>query len=132
LLLPLGIGGASFIGMWRVPLRWLLSIVVCFAYVGGTTVQAMPITSPAFATVSGPMPGCSDMAMDPDTGAPVPHKGLTPECVKLRQCLGVPDRHMQASLVEVPVSYARVAYWLVDLHRRGVSLVPAPFPPKPV
>lgn len=126
-------GSAIFSSMWRVPLQWLLSIVVCLAFVGGTTVQAMPMTDPAFGVAaSGPMPGCSDMAIDHETGAPVPHKGLTPDCVKLMQCLGVPDRRANANLIEHSVGYARVAYWTVDRRLNGVSRVPAPFPPKPV
>lgn len=120
--------------LWRL-LRWLVLVLVGLAFLGGTTIQALPpsnmaVMGKASAT---PMPGCakmaSSMAQDTDTPTPVsPHKGITPDCVKLTQCLGVPDLPMQPQLAQATVAYVAIAYWRPVHLLDGLSPVPAPFP----
>ncbi len=115
--------------MWQRPLRCLASLFVVLAFLGGTTMQAMPLDNPSLmATMGTAMPGCAAMAMD-HSDAPA-QKGLTPSCVKLMQCLGVPVGPTRVSLAAVPIRYAAVTYWPVAQHLDGVSLMPSPFPPK--
>ncbi len=119
------------LAMWKRSLRWLILVLVGLAFLGGTTVQAMPPSSvAAVATADNPMPGCAEMPMAQETNAPVPHKGITPDCVKLMQCLGTPDRVVKTWLNEAPVTYAAVAYWSTDHPLTGLSHPPSPFPPR--
>lgn len=119
------------LAMWKRSLRWLILVLVGLAFLGGTTVQAMPPSSvAAVATADGPMPGCAEMPMVHDTNAPVPHKGITPDCLKLMQCLGTPERIVKTWLNEAPVTYAAVVYWPTDGRLSGLSYPPSPFPPK--
>lgn len=118
--------------MRRRLLRWLVLVLVGLAYLGGATVQALPPSGMVESVKAGnPMPGCTEMGMTHDAGAPAtPHKGITPDCVKLTQCLGIPDLPVQARLDPAPVTYAAVAYWSPDRRLSGLSPTPAPFPPK--
>ena len=97
-------------------------MLVALAFVGGATVQAMPPTDVAHAA----MPGCAEIAMSHDTDAPGSAKGLTPDCVKSMQCLGIPSSLTRTSMIEAPISYGPVAYWSVDRPLNGVSVVPFP------
>ncbi len=119
------------LAMWKRSLRWLVLVLVGLAFLGGTTVQAMPPSSvAAVATASNLMPGCTEMPMAHEKNTPAPHKGITPDCVKLMQCLGTPDRPVEAWLNEAPVTYAAVAYWSTDCRLSGLSYPPSPFPPR--
>ena len=90
------------VGIMRVRfVRWLVSMLVVLAFVGGTTVQAMPLNA-------GPveaMQGCVEMAMTLDAGGAAPSKGMTPDCVKSMQCLCIPDSPTRTSMIQAPVSY---------------------------
>jgi len=112
----------------------MMLLLVGLAFLGGTTVQALPPSSMAvMAKASVSMPGCAEMAgMAQDTGVPPasPHKGITPDCVKLMQCLGIPDLPVQARLNAAPVAYAAVAYWSPSRPLGGLSPEPTPFPPR--
>lgn len=119
------------LAMWKRSLRWLVLVLVGLAFLGGTTVQAMPPSSvAALATASNLMPGCAEMPMAHEKNMPAPHKGITPDCVKLMQCLGTPDRPVDGWLNEAPVTYAAVAYWSTDWRLSGLSYPPSPFPPR--
>ena len=120
-----------FRGMWRRPIRYLVLVLVGLAFLGGTTVQAMPPSGMAgMGMASTPMPGCMDAAMAHDTGAPTSHQGITPDCLKMTQCLGVPAMPVQARLAAAPVAYAAVAYWSPYHRLSGRSPEPTPFPPR--
>ena len=121
--------------MLRRPLRLLVLVLVGLAFLGGTTLQALPPSSMAAmaeASVAA-MPDCAEMAgMAQDTGVPAApmHKGITPDCVKMTQCLGVPDLPVQPRLAQAAVTYVAVAYWSPDRRMAGRSPSPTPFPPR--
>lgn len=108
--------------------RWFVSILVVLALIGGTTVQAMPPADVAHAAT----PDCAEMAMGHGADASSPSKGMTPDCMKSMQCLGIADRARWTSMVEAPVSYGPVVYWSVDNRLNGVSIPPPASPPRPV
>ncbi len=103
-------------------------MLVALAFVGGATMQAMPPTDVAHAAV----PGCAEMAMSHDTDAPGSSKGMTPDCVKSMQCLGIPTSPTRMSMIEAPISYGPVAYWSIDRPLNGVSVAPLPSPPRSI
>lgn len=114
--------------MWQRALRLVMLVFVGLAFLGGSTVQALPLSGMAAMAEAGtPMPCCDDAA---DTGVPGPHKGITPDCVKVMQCLGIPALPVQAWLDSAFVSYAAVSYWSPDRRLSGLSLTPSPFPPR--
>lgn len=117
--------------MWRRPFRYLVSMLVGLAFLGGASVQAMPISNATLSMKAGAMmANCVDIAMMHDTDASVPPKGMTPACVKSMQCLGIPDSPTRTSTVEEPVSYDAVAYWSVVRRLSGLSVPPPASPPK--
>lgn len=116
------------LAMWQCALRLIMLVFVGLTFLGGTTVQALPPSSMAAMAEAGtPMPCCDDAA---DTGMPGPHRGITPDCVKVMQCLGIPALPVQAWLDSTFVSYAVVSYWSPDRRLSGQSPTPSPFPPK--
>lgn len=118
--------------MWQRPIRFLMLALVGLAFLGGATVQALPPGGmPAAAAGAGFMPGCTDAAMAQDEGAPAPHKGITPDCVKVTKCLGIPSLPVRTGPASAPVTYAAAAYWTVNPLPGGLSPPPAPFPPRP-
>lgn len=129
--------GTMLLPMLRL-LRCLVLVLIGLAFLGGTTMQALPPSAAAMMAraSAAPMPGCADMAagMMRNTGAPLPaapvHKGITPDCVKLTHCLCVPDLPVQPRLAQAPVAYASVAYWSPDRRLDGRSPTPLPFPPR--
>ncbi len=118
--------------MWQHSLRCLVLLIAGLAFLGGATVQALPPSSLALSSMMGaPMPGCADAAMMPDADGSVPRHGITPDCVKLMQCLGIPALPEQARLVEARIRYATILYWTPDSVLGGLSPEPLPFPPRP-
>ena len=105
--------------------RLLIALLFGLAFVGGTTVQAMPMT-PA---PHGVMPGCAEMAPTHQADAAA---GMTPDCVKSMQCLAIPVVPARTSLDKGPGTYGSVIYWLIEGYLRGVSVPPAASPPRPV
>lgn len=100
------------------------------AFLGGTTVQALPpsgVSQPARA--DSPMPSCTDKAMA-QQDAPAPVKGITPDCVKLTKCLGIPFSPGPAAMASAPIAYAAAAYWSSNPLPGGLSPTPLPFPPR--
>jgi hypothetical protein len=117
--------------MWQRSLRCLVLLIAGLAFLGGATVQALPPSSMALSSMMGtPMPGCADAAMMPDTDGSVQHHGITPDCVKLMQCLGIPALPEQARLVEARIRYATILYWTPDRVLGGLSPEPTLFPPR--
>lgn len=102
------------------------------AFLGGTTVQALPPGSASgLVRLDGPMPGCADGAMT-QKDAPTPHKGITPDCVKLTKCLGIPFSPGQLMMTSAAVAYETAAYWSRNHLPAGLSPTPLPFPPRSV
>lgn len=130
-LIPASVG-MMFIAMLRQSPRWLVLLLVGLAFLGGTTLQALPPSSMAVtARASTPMPGCTGMAgMTQDTDSQASHKGITPDCVKLMQCLGTPDLPTQVRLADAPVTYSPVVYWSPSRIPGGLSPEPAAIPPR--
>ncbi len=117
--------------MWHRHFRCLVSLLVALAFLGGATVQAMPLSDAALtATADATMPDCTEMAMAHDTQGPVPQKGISPDCVKLMQCLGVVDGPVHARVIEASFTYASVVYWSIGRRLNSRSYPPAPFPPR--
>ncbi len=125
-------GGADVNGMWQRLLRRLVFMIVGVAFLGGATVQALPPSSLALSSaIDSAMPGCVDAAMMQDADGTVRHQGITPDCVKLMQCLGIPALPEQVRLGQARVHYAAVRYWTPDRMLGGLSPEPVPFPPRP-
>lgn len=119
--------------MWQRPIRFLMLVLVGFAFLGGATLQALPFDgTPEMVAATGSMPGCTDAAMTQDNGMPAPHKGITPDCVKLMKCLGIPSLPVKAGPALAPVAYAAATYWTANPLPGGLSPSPAPFPPRSV
>jgi len=119
--------------MWCRPFRYLVSMLVGLAFLGGASVQAMPIRNATLSIKVGTMmANCTNMAMMHDTDASEPPKGMTPDCVKSMQCLSIPDSPTRTSMIEEPVSYDAVAYWSVVRRLSGLSAPPPASPPRPV
>lgn len=115
----------------------MVLVLVGLAFLGATTLQALPPSSMAIMAKAGTfgastsMPGCTEMVgMTQDTNSPVSHRGITPDCVKLMQCLGTPDLPAQVRLADAPVTYSSVAYWSPSRIPGGLSPEPAAIPPR--
>jgi hypothetical protein len=120
-------------GMWY-RFRCLVSMLVAIAFLGAASVQAMPISDAAPPNTA-MMAGCADMSMAHDDSAPSPehgtsHKGMSPDCLKLMQCLGIPSGAVAAVVLETPVAFAFVSYWLSGTPLHGAAIPPTPFPPR--
>ena len=130
-MIPVRVGVMST-AMLRRSFRWLVLMLVGLAFLGGTTMQALPPSSMAVtAGTSTSMPGCTEMPdMTQNPSSPAPHRGITPDCVKLMQCLGTPDLPAQVRLADAPVTYASVAYGSPSRIPGGLSPEPAAIPPR--
>ena len=113
--------------------RFLLAITA-FAFLGGATLQAMPVadtqvkTSGADMAMAAGMP-CEHMDAMKGAGMPLlPCKGMTPDCIKQMGCIGFPDLP-QASVLATPVAYAVVDYRHLQQPSVGLSRKPDLFPP---
>jgi len=118
-------------------LRGLLVAVTVFAFLGGTTVQAMPVLTangvPAGMAAKASVP-CDHMTAMGQPGSAVPGhdspcKGITPECVKQMGCIGVPSVPIRVDALAAPISYVMIIYWSPQPTLGGLSLEPDLFPP---
>ena len=115
-------------------LHQLLIAITVFAFLGGATLQALPVadaqvqTSGAGIAMVAGMP-CEHMDTLKGTGIPLlPCKGITPDCIKQMGCIGFPDLP-QASVLAAPVAYAVVDYRQFRQTSAGLSRKPDLFPP---
>jgi hypothetical protein len=115
-------------------LHRLLLVVTAFAFLGGATLQAMPVadaqiqTSGAGMAMAAGMP-CEHMDTMKRAGAPLlPCKGMTADCIKQMGCIGFPDLP-QASILATPVAYAAVDYGQFRQTSVGLSRKPDLDPP---
>lgn len=115
-------------------LRRLLIVITALAFMGGATLQAMPVadaqlkTSDTHMTTATGMP-CEHMAIMKGAGAPIlPCKGITSDCIKQMGCIGFPDSP-QASVLTAPITYAVVDYRYFQQTSAGLSRKPDLFPP---
>ncbi len=116
-------------------LHRLLLVVTAFAFLGGATLQAMPVTdaqvqtSGADRAMAAGMP-CEHMDALKGAGAPLlPCKAMTPDCIKQMGCIGFPDLP-QASVLATPVAYySAVDYRYFQQTSDGLSRKPDLFPP---
>lgn len=115
-------------------LHRLLLAITAFAFLGGATLQAMPVadahvqTSGAGIAMVAGMP-CEHMDSMKGAGIPLlPCKGVTPDCIKQMGCIGFPDLP-QASVLATPVAYAVVDYRQFRQTSVGLSRKPDLFPP---
>ncbi|WP_156473849.1 MULTISPECIES: hypothetical protein [Acetobacteraceae] len=112
-------------------LRRLVFVIVGLAFMGAATVQAMPPQNAEQATsLDAAMPCCDGSVSMHPAGTTAPFKGMTPECLKTMQCLGVPDRPTQAAAIGSPVRYSMIAYSLAERVPVGRSPEPLSFPPR--
>ena len=118
-------------------LRGLLVAVTILAFLGGTTVQAMPLLTasgvPAGIAAKAGVP-CGHMAGMGQSGSAIPGhdipcKGITSDCVKQMGCIGVPSLPIRADVIAMPVSYVTITYWSPQPTLGGLSLEPDLFPP---
>ncbi|BCI69101.1 hypothetical protein [Acetobacter aceti] len=112
-------------------LRRLVLVVVGLAFMGATTVQAMPQQNVEQTTsLDASMPCCDGPVSMHPAGTTAPCKGMTPECLKVMQCLGVPDRPTQAAAIGRPVRYSVITYSVAQRIAVGRSPEPLSFPPR--
>lgn len=113
----------------------LLILATALAFLGGATLQAMPVASvqevQADATQAS-LP-CEHMAAMTQASEPTnesqPCKGVTPDCIKQMGCIGVPNLLPASEAVATLVEYATITYWSPRLMLDGVSHQPDLFPP---
>lgn len=117
-------------------LRRVAAVLTGLAFLGGAVVQALPPSDPAAMAAPAAavaMVDCDSMAMAPDRdpGAPqpMPCKGVTPDCLKSMNCIGLPNLPTLVVQVAGPVAYGHVAYWLAPAAGDGVSIEPDLLPP---
>jgi hypothetical protein len=119
-------------------LRQLLLALTAFAFLGGTTVQAMPFVQPDGAakpamamTASG---DCDQMDMsthDSSAKTSMPCKSMTVDCLLKMGCSASAVSFAATSYIQpVPIAYSTVSYSRFFAARTGRSLTPDPFPPK--
>jgi len=103
-------------------LHRLLLAVTAFAFLGGATLQAMPVadtqvkTSGTDMAMAAGMP-CEHMDAMKRAGAPVlPCKGMTADCIKQMGCIGFPDLP-QANALATLVAYVGSPHDLYEIVR---------------
>lgn len=118
--------------VWRV-LQKLVVVFAVFAFLGGTTVQAMPLASGPVAGVAatlglpcGPMPAVQANQAAPPHAPPC--KGITPDCLKQMGCVGIASLPARPNLAVTAVSYA-ITYWPAQSGQGGLSPEPDVLPP---
>jgi hypothetical protein len=116
-------------------LHQLWVVVTVLAYLGGATLQAMPLTDlsevsvkPATMTADMPCDQMNDMTAANGPSDHTPCKGITPDCIKQMGCIGVLSLPHTAALA-TPVAYATVDYWAPLLRLGSLPHKPALFPP---
>lgn len=110
-------------------------VVTVLAFLGGTTLQAMPLTGlpeisvkPPTMTADMPCDQMQNIAGANNSSDHMPCKGITPDCIKQMGCIGVSSLPRAAAFA-TPVTYATVDYWAPLLRLDGLSHKPALFPP---
>jgi hypothetical protein len=115
----------------------LLSLVTALAFLGGATLQAMPMADiqemqPRAGAMQVDLP-CDQMTAmaqaSKPAGDPLPCKGLTLDCIKQMGCVGVPSLLPSADVLATSVVYAAIIYWPARPQLDGVSREPDLFPP---
>jgi hypothetical protein len=118
--------------LWILLHRLAIALTI-LAFVGGMTLQLMPLKAAFAARGTAPAPSdCSHMGMSPqDAGDDhaVPCKGMDPECVKQMGCLGTPSMPLRLGAEFVRLAYGKVVYWTPATFRAGVSVKPDLLPP---
>ncbi|ASG24347.1 hypothetical protein Y958_26000 [Nitrospirillum viridazoti CBAmc] len=114
-------------------LRGVVMVFCLLAFLGGTTVQAMPLDSPAATpTIATAIAMPDDCPMAQIAGTPAkdgPCHGLNAACLKQMGCLGVsllPERSGQPG---APAVFSMVLFWPPSTTLAGLSIAPEPFPP---
>ncbi len=117
-------------------LRWLVTVLVAFSLVTGTTAIAMPsgMVQQAMAKASVADTPCASMSeMQSAEGrvssGSMPCKSITPDCMKQMTCfqaLSIPGRSASGYMLFV---YGSVTYWTKAQPAAGVSRKPDLFPP---
>jgi len=107
-------------------IRRFVVLLTIFAILGATTVSAVPLISdgPCAHQASGMQPVRADTL---DHGAPC--KTLTPECVKLAGCIGLPALCERPASASGPAFDTRVVYALLTSAEVGLSQEPDLPPP---
>jgi hypothetical protein len=116
--------------------RRLLIVVTGLAFLGGATLQIMPVaeaqTMPSSGTTTQTQLPCDPMvamtqAANP-AGGTVPCRGITPDCIKQMGCIGVANL-LPAEGLATPIVYAAIIYWPVRQLLDGVAHEPDLLPP---
>ncbi|MBB6253273.1 hypothetical protein [Nitrospirillum iridis] len=111
-------------------LRGMVMVFCLLAFLGGTTVQAMPLELSLAPHTAVTMPDDCPMAQSAGVAAKDrPCHGLNATCLKQMGCLGVsmlPDRFGQPA---GPAVFGVVLFWPLAAVRAGLSIAPEPFPP---
>ena len=112
-------------------LRRFVVVVTALAFLGGATVQAMPLSNPAGVPASpqttAAMDDCPYMAMH-ESDKPAPCK-TTSDCIKQMGCIGSPNLPERIGVVAAPVEYGVIAYCPTAAAHQGRSIEPEPYPP---
>jgi hypothetical protein len=117
-------------------IRQLLIVVTAVAFVGGATLQIMPVAEVQTAQAPGtgtqanlPCDQMAAMVQVPGlAGETMPCKGITPDCIKQMGCIGVPTL-VPADGLATPVVYTAIIYWPGRQLLDGVSHEPDLLPP---
>jgi hypothetical protein len=115
-------------------LHRVLVAVTVLAFLGGTTVQAMPRADPQDVAEQAMQVGmpCEYMATmaaaSKTAGGHMPCKGITPDCIKQMGCIGFPTLPSTDGL-STQVAYTTLRYRLMQHRLTGLALKPALFPP---
>ena len=112
-------------------LHHLLVVLTALAFLGGATLQAMPVEKAQTMPVMQANMPCDQMAgmmQNAHPGGQAPCKGVTPECIKQMGCIGIPSLPSGHTL-STPVNYATIRYSQPQQRLQSVSLEPDLFPP---
>ena len=120
----------------RAAFNRLMIFLTISAFVAAMSVQAVP--SAEALGLSGPQEmtqadeHCPRMVAEhPDRGvpAPMPCKGIMPDCVKQMGCIGSPNLAARSAELQGPISYRDVVYASQDEIGPDRSIKPDLFPP---
>ena len=119
--------------IWRL-LQQVLLVATVLAFLGGTTMQAMPradlqdVAEQAM-QVGMPCDHMTTMASASKTAdGRMPCKGITPDCIKQMGCIGFPTLPSTDGL-STQVAYTPLRYCLMQHRLTGIAPKPALFPP---
>lgn len=118
--------------------RRLIAVLAVFAFLGGATVQAMPLArGPGTGVISwmtraampvGTMTAMQDMTAGPQNQS-APCHGITADCVKQMGCIGVPKLPLPPAAGATAMRYKRVVYWAPAVVLSGLRQKPDLLPP---